>query len=164
MSARLASAQSSVLDPSNLAWQQQNQNRAAIFSDITVGASILADTIQSFRATDKKTAFEKQALRTTIDTGVAELVKILVHRKRPCYTSTCAGDTQSFYSEHTAIASQTNSLRIGISLGIATGYFRIAANKHYLTDTIVGLAAGILTSRFVKYTPVPDFTPTGVTY
>jgi hypothetical protein len=144
----IASAQPTSLDPSNLAWQQQNQNKAAILSDITVGLAIAEDTYESWKSSDRRKAFAQQSLRTTIDVAVVEITKHFVHRQRPDKS-----DNMSFYSEHTELASMGYNLKFSLSLGAATGYFRIAANKHYLTDTIVGFAAGVLTSRLIKNNP-----------
>jgi hypothetical protein len=138
-------AQPTSLDPSNLAWQQQNQNKAAILSDVTVGLAIAEDTYESWKSSDRKKAFTQQSLRTSIDVGLVEIVKLVVHRQRPDKS-----DNKSFFSEHTELAAMGYNLKFAIPLGISTGYFRIAANKHYLTDVLAGLAVGVITSRFIK--------------
>ena len=60
----------------------------------------------------------------------------------------------SFYSAHTALAfaSAFGSCRVSIALPIAagTGYFRIAAGRHYLTDVLAGAAAGTLTGLVLR--------------
>lgn len=69
-------------------------------------------------------------------------------------------DNLSFYSGHTtftfavaAAAGTVSSMRgypsapwvwgVGMTLAATTGYLRIAADKHYLSDVLVGAAAGI---------------------
>jgi hypothetical protein len=141
----VARTQPTSLDPSNLAWQTQNQNKAAILSDITVTAAILEDTYESWKSSDRKKAFAQQSFRTSIDVGLVELVKLVVHRQRPDKS-----DNKSFFSEHTELAAMGYNLKFAIPLGVSTGYFRIAADKHYLTDVLVGLVAGVVTSRFIK--------------
>ena len=106
-----------------------------------------------------------------------QLVKFAVGRQRPFvhYRNGLApdrppdsDDNLSFYSGHTtftfavaAAAGTISDLRgyggtpwvwgVGLGLATATGYFRIAADKHYLTDVLVGagtgLAAGIAIPR-----------------
>lgn len=98
-----------------------------------------------------------------------QLVKYSVGRQRPFvrYGNTPEGadrepesdDNLSFYSGHTtftfavaAAAGTVSDLRgyrsapwvwgVGMTLAAATGYFRIAADRHYLTDVLVGAALG----------------------
>jgi membrane-associated phospholipid phosphatase len=98
-----------------------------------------------------------------------QLVKFSVGRQRPFvrYGNTPEGpgrepeadDNLSFYSGHTtftfavaAAAGTVSDLRgyrsapwvwgAGMALAAATGYLRIAADRHYLTDVLVGAAIG----------------------
>ncbi len=139
----LCEAQATVLDPSGLAWS--NKNAANVISFFPVVASIGYDTYKSWKSEDRKHAFIAQAERTAIDVGVAEITKRLVHRCRPDLS-----DCKSFYSEHTELTAMGTSFKVSIPLAASVGYFRIAANKHYLTDTLVGLGAGFLTGYFIK--------------
>lgn len=84
------------------------------------------------------------ALRTGITVGAAELTKVTVTRMRPD-----GSDSHSFYSEHTALAAANWgwNYRVGISFTLGTGYLRMAANKHYWTDVLTGLAAGAAAHR-----------------
>lgn len=110
-------------------------------------------------------ALVKAGLRVGLTMGVAQLVKVIVHRRRPCATvgtaidmhgyneaEICAPDSNdsSFYSLHTALAFSTlggSRLAFALPLSVSTGGLRIAAGKHWLTDTLVGAGAGALTSR-----------------
>src|SRR5258706_7321255 len=136
----LAIAQPTSIDPTSLAWK--NTRDANIISNITVGASIALDTWDSFKSVDRKRAFIKQGERTLIIVGATEIVKRLTHRTRPDDS-----DNLSFFSEHTELSAQNKRWQISIPLMTSTGYLSIAANKHYLTDVIVGGVVGSLINR-----------------
>jgi membrane-associated phospholipid phosphatase len=103
-----------------------------------------------------------------ITAAVLQVVKHRVHRARP-YARNCDpgcrddvnghGAQLSFFSGHTALAfsfavsagtlasmrSYPNAgwvLGSGLTLATATGYFRIAADKHYFTDVLTGALIG----------------------
>lgn len=100
-----------------------------------------------------------------------QLVKFLVARERPFVhalpeeekrnTAHPADNNLSFYSAHSSLAfsmavaaGTTASLRgyrgapyiwaVGVPLALLSGYLRIAADRHYATDVIVGAAMGSL--------------------
>jgi membrane-associated phospholipid phosphatase len=128
-------------------WPQQRQ-AANILSDVTVAADLALDTWASWRAPDRRQAFTKQAIRDGAILGVSELTKRLVHRTRPD-----GSDQLSFYSEHTAFAASAIGgprLAFVLPLTLSTGYLRIAADKHYLTDTIVGALVGGLVGHVTR--------------
>lgn len=95
-----------------------------------------------------------------------QLVKFAVGRERPFvhYGDPArpheADDDLSFYSGHTSLAfalassaGTVSTLRgyrsapwvwgVGLGLAATTGYLRIAADRHYLTDVLVGAATGL---------------------
>jgi membrane-associated phospholipid phosphatase len=103
----------------------------------------------------------------TLSADLNQIVKFTVGRQRPFvhYGNFEPGrapdpdDNVSFYSGHTAMAfslataaGTVSTMRgyrsapwvwgIGLALASATGYLRIAGDKHYLTDVLVGAAAG----------------------
>jgi len=113
-----------------------------------------------------------------VATLLNESVKFALGRERPfvralpenqkAATSTPSDNNLSFYSGHTsltfslAVASGTvasmRGYRIapliwisGLSVGAATGYLRIAADKHYFTDVVAGAALGSATGFLVPY-------------
>ena len=117
----------------------------------TAFTTVALDTRASWDCTDRRRCFTTQGARLGVTYGVVYLVKKLVHRKRPCYPD-CGIDNpfSSFYSAHTALAFQSVGgprLMFTIPLSIGTGGLRVAAGKHWITDTLVGAGAGLLTSR-----------------
>lgn len=94
--------------------------------------------------------------------GAVFLLKKLVSRQRPCaigpdvhgynYYDVCGSDNPdfSFPSGHTALAFSTIGgprLAFSLPLAVGTGGLRVAAGKHWLTDTLAGAGIGLLTSR-----------------
>ena len=95
-----------------------------------------------------------------------QLTKFLAMRERPFQHARAPADkspshdaTLSFYSGHTTLAfslavgaGTVASIRgyrwrgliwaSGLTLAVATGYLRMAADKHYLSDVLVGAATG----------------------
>ena len=136
----LGYAQPTRLDPTSLAWKDTRD--AQVLSNIIVITAIGLDTLDSWKSSDRKRAFIKQGERTIIILGVTELVKRLTHRERPDMS-----DDLSFFSEHTEFAAVNKRISFSIPLMTSTGYLRIAANKHYLTDVIVGGLVGSLVNR-----------------
>jgi len=146
-----AFAQSTPLDTLTPPLPTHNERLAAdIASYVPVVINLTLDTKASWDAPDRKLAFEKEAVRLGVTIGVSEAVKLLVHRERPCYPS-CGIDspTSSFYSMHTALAFSALGgprFEIAFPLAITAGGLRVAAGKHYLTDVLVGAAAGTAAS------------------
>lgn len=117
-------------------------------SDLTVAASLAADTWYSWKQPHRTAAFTCQAIRDGTIVLVTELVKRLVHRERPNGV-----DALSFFSEHTAFAaSATGGYGIGfvlpITLGTASG--RIAGGDHWASDTVVGGAFGAVVGHYTR--------------
>jgi membrane-associated phospholipid phosphatase len=106
---------------------------------------------------------------TALSANLNQIVKLLVGRERPfvhalsadqkAHTDHPADNNLSFYSGHTspafalAVAAGTvATLRgyraapavwaVGLPLAAFTGYLRIAADKHYLTDVLTGAVLG----------------------
>lgn len=128
------------------------ERRAAdIASWVTVVTAIALDTKASYDCPQRLHCFEMQGVRAGVTYGAVGLTKWLVHRDRPCAPA-CGidGANQSFFSGHTAIAfSSVGGARLAFSLPLAigTGGLRVAAGKHWATDTIVGGLVGLATSR-----------------
>jgi membrane-associated phospholipid phosphatase len=115
---------------------------------------------------------------TTIAADVNQLVKYAVGRERPFVhalpedqkpmTAHPADNNTSFYSGHTnlafalAVSSGTVATMrgyreapwvwsVGLALATATAYLRIAADRHYFTDVLVGAGAGSAIGFSVPY-------------
>lgn len=152
LSAAPAEAQSTALDRLTPPLPTPTERSIAdLASWGTVAAALALDTKASWDQADRRRAFEREGLRLGLTYTVAEIVKLAVHRDRPCAPS-CGIDspTSSFYSLHTAFGFSTLGgprLAVSLPLAISTGGLRIAAGKHYLTDVLVGAAAGALASR-----------------
>ena len=129
---------------------------ADVASWVTVIADVALDTRASWNAPNRVRSFELQGVRVAATYGAVFAAKLLVFRERPCgwfsLSEGCGIDNPntSFFSGHTALAFSTIGgprLAIGLPLAISTGGLRIAAGKHWLTDTLVGAGVGLLTSR-----------------
>ena len=111
------------------------QTAANLASYGSVFLNISMDTLKSWRADDRAGAFKCQALRYGVTIAASEVLKRTIHRERPN-----GHDRMSMPSEHTALAQVSSGWRfsVGFPMAIGTGYFRHAANWHYLSDTALG--------------------------
>lgn len=137
-------------EPTPFEWSPEHRRLAGLISDGLVGLQLTLDTIHTFRQPDKWAAFKCQSMRYGAALGASETTKRLVHRVRPDGT-----DDKSFFSMHTALAFSASGWKfeIGIPIGAAAGYGRMAADKHYLTDVLVGAAAGFAAMQLCEKTP-----------
>lgn len=133
------------------------RHAADLASWVTVGLAVAGDVVGTWQGHCRDTwdhcevALVKSGLRYGVNIGATQLVKHLVHRDRPCAPS-CGVDApdQSFFSGHTAIAFSTVGgarLAFSVPLAIGTGGLRVAAGKHWASDTVVGALVGLATSR-----------------
>lgn len=106
--------------------------------------------------------------------AVTQVAKVAVRRNRPYAHARGAGvaddtaeDSLSFFSGHasTTFAFATSAATVatlrgydaapwmwtGVALAGATGYLRVAADKHYLTDVLVGSVVGTAVGIGVTY-------------
>lgn len=107
----------------------------------------------------------------SINGTITNLVKNIVKRQRPAsffktrdegedaYRSFFSGHTSSAFAIGTSTAimlsrsnpSKKNHIWAGcMGLATATGYFRLAADKHYMTDVLTGALTGILIGNYVQ--------------
>lgn len=148
-------AQSVALDRLTPAFPTVHERKAAeIASWATVLVALALDTKASWDRPDRVRAFLLQSARLTVVYGGAALVKPFVGRSRPCaaLSEGCGIDQSnaSMFSAHAASAFSGiggASLRFSLPLAIGTGGLRIAAGKHWLTDTLAGAGVGLLASR-----------------
>lgn len=115
---------------------------------------------------------------TSVAMALNQIVKFAVGRERPFvhalpdadkpFTARPSDNNLSFYSAHTALtfalatsAGTIASMRryriapwiwtAGIAVAAVTGYLRIAADRHYASDVVVGAVVGSLTGAAVPY-------------
>jgi len=128
------SAQSTAIDP-DLAWHN-GQKVADIISYATTGTAIGIDIFHAARSDNPKRALARIGIKDGSIIGISELVKAVIHRTRPDKS-----DNKSFYSEHTALSFSCAGKCL--YFGVSTAYLRTAANKHFLTDVLVGAGVGL---------------------
>jgi membrane-associated phospholipid phosphatase len=102
---------------------------------------------------NKKDKLIAAALVQVTNASFTNLVKMWSKRMRPDNSN-----DRSFFSGHTSssftgaglVCSQTSGKHCTISLGLAalTGYLRIAANKHWFSDVVVGAGVGYFNGRY----------------
>ncbi len=138
--ALLVAAPVQAQEPTPLDWPPQHRALAGHISDALVGINLTMDTIHSLHQPDKWKAFRCQAMRYGTILGSTVTTKRLVHRLRPD-----ASDDESFFSGHTALSFGASGWKVemGVPFGAGAAYGRMAANKHYLSDVLVGAAVGI---------------------
>lgn len=96
-----------------------------------------------------------------VTVGANELIKALVHERRPCLTLpqaytvvACPGATDySFPSNHTALAGALVAALfffswrlglIGLAIAVIEGFSRVYLGEHYPHDAVVGLLLGLV--------------------
>jgi membrane-associated phospholipid phosphatase len=139
------------------------------------GAAVYASN-GSFREWGEDATVIMQSI--VVGANINQLVKFIVARERPfvndldpadkARTSSPGDNNLSFYSGHTMLgfvsavsAGTVASLKgyrsapliwgTGLTLAAATGYLRIAADKHYLSDVLVGAVMGSATGFLVPW-------------
>lgn len=92
------------------------------------------------------------AVTQSVNWLLTDIVKMRVNRERPN-----GEDNRSFFSGHTSTAFTSAGLLCAMKkhctealiVASMTGYLRIAAKKHYLTDVIVGAGIGYAAGRYI---------------
>lgn len=128
----------------------QERKIADVASWATVAPLVVMDTWGSWKSEQRGRAFLMQGTRLGVVYGSVFLMKMTLHRARPCAPD-CGIDNPnySFFSGHTALAFQTRGgprLSLMIPLSISTGGLRVAAGKHWITDTLAGAGVGYASS------------------
>lgn len=125
-------------------WTPPHRQTANVISWGTAIGGVGVDTWRSFHAPDRKTAFLSQGCALGVAGVAMRTTKHFVHRDRPD-----GSDNMSMPSGHTTYAFTgvrqpfDGAFAVSLSAGVATAYFRQAAGKHYLSDTLAGAGAGI---------------------
>lgn len=128
-----------------VAWSVAHQRTAELFSNVTLWTNVGLETYAAWQATDRKHAFLVEGERIAFVELGTDLIKVLVHRTRPCAPDCGTSDpNKSFPSGHTSLAFTATGDRLALTLTLAsaTGYFRMASNRHWLTDVVAGAAIG----------------------
>jgi membrane-associated phospholipid phosphatase len=146
-----------------LLWSEANIGKADALGYVTVYAPFALALVH--RDLDKRgilTVVES----LTATSFIAQTVKVATARERPSFHYQSPASMErpkdrntSFVSEHSAeafalLASTTRATAArhrptmwlwiaGVPLAAATGYFRIAADRHYLTDVLAGAGVGL---------------------
>lgn len=150
LSATTVDAQPVPIDRLAPAWSVQHRHLAEFASNVTLWSTVAIDTWDAAHAAEPKRALFTEGIRDGSVMALGVVVKVLVHRTRPCAPDCGVDDPHySFWSGHTALAFASSGRRVQITIPLAasTGYFRIAADKHWLTDTLAGAGIGALVSR-----------------
>lgn len=121
-------------------WPAHEQIPARI-SDASVGINLGLDAWQSLYHTDATTK-RNYLCRTLLTVGIAEVTKALIHRTRPD-----GSDQQSFFSEHTALATTAAHSPLTASMAVTVGWGRMSAGKHFGSDVGVGMGIGLLSRK-----------------
>ncbi len=152
-----------------LRWSDANIGKANALSYVTLYAPLAVSLIH--RDLDGRGILTVVEAVTTAAL-VGEVTKVAAARERPIAHYRLPGTTgqpkdryESFVSGHTAeaFAMLVSATRVtaargrktrwlwisGLPLAVATGYFRIAADQHYLTDVLAGAGVGIAAGYLV---------------
>jgi membrane-associated phospholipid phosphatase len=158
----------------NFKWENQNLNKAAFASDILLKGLLVPSIFWTPLITDHN--YGRHLLlnfQVVAATGLlTNIAKFSFGRQRPCSlykTRKPDGldDNLSFFSGHTsfafAIATSTAYIfeneyphdsaliwSTAMVLASATGYLRIAADRHYMTDVLTGAIVGGLTGYLIS--------------
>lgn len=131
--------------------------------------AVIAATWAFAFATDDRAGYEETGLMVQaagFSVATSLLLKTLVGRERPTETSDSNGwfkHSGSFPSNHVTAAFAVGTVMaesggddfrwvrrsLGYGLGVATAYWRLHDNQHWLSDTVAGAVLGAATARFV---------------
>ena len=106
-------------------------------------------------------------ISNVVSTGISQLLKSAILKTRP------DGLPESFPSGHSTIAFTNAAVLMnefketspilaysGYTFATTTGIFRMANNKHYIADVLVGAGIGILVTQLVyHFEPLKNFNP-----
>lgn len=167
---------------SRLRWNDDKLDRAGSMSDFMLYRVFIASSIWTplFSKSDYMPMFLTNLQVLAINGVMTNTVKALVGRQRPsAHYETWEpedDDNLSFYSGHTSFAfamgtsaaymiSESNPQHktliwaTALTLATGTGYLRIAADKHYMSDVVVGAIMGTLVGYWVPRYRQSPFMP-----
>lgn len=136
----------------NLAWEEENRPTANFLSDI--GLYSLIGTAVVYASTEYSLKHGLAATATLgVNAGINQLVKYQVGRERPD-----GSDNLSFYSGHTSNSFAASGILClaskkicpyGLALATSVGLLRVSANKHWLSDVLIGGGIGYVNGRYL---------------
>ena len=153
-------------------WSANNMDLAASISDLLLYGAFIGTIpiVPAFSNNNYSKALKMSLNVISLNGIITNIVKMTMKRQRPdSFYKTRAGaddSFRSFFSGHTSTtfalgtsnaillskAYPANSKLIwftNLSLAAATGYLRIAGDKHYMTDVFCGGIVGYLVAKYV---------------
>ena len=162
-------------------WQNQNLKQAGTYSDVLLMGIFLPSVFWSPLISNQKYSHHLLVnIQAMAATGLlTSAAKFVFARERPyvyfeTLKSSGIDDHLSFFSGHTsitfAIATSTAMMfedqnpavsgliwSSSLSLAAATGFLRIAADKHYFSDVFVGAVTGFFTAYIITKENKEDY-------
>lgn len=132
----------------------EDKEKAARISDYTLTTLMIAP--YGYALLEKEDRWKKVstvAVMQLLNNAMNGYVKLRVGRERPDKS-----DNESFYSGHSSNAALGAAMVCGMNkhscipallLAGTTGYLRMAADKHWMSDVVVGLGIGYLNGRYI---------------
>lgn len=141
----LAGAPVATAEPTPLRWDSHT-TVAEVVGRGMLGTQMALAVRDAWKAPRRGRALGCLAAENAATVLLSELVKHLVHRRRPD-----GSDNLSFWSEDTALAA-VNGRRTGVRVGFVLGaaWMRNAAGKHHISDVTAGAVAGGLVSQLCR--------------
>ena len=153
-------------------WSSSKMDNAAYFSDLLLYGAFIGTIplVPSFTNYNYIKALKMSLHVISLNGIITNLVKMIVQRQRPdsfYKTRADADDSfRSFFSGHTSTTfalGTSNAILLSevypekrkliwftnLSLATATGYLRIAGDKHYFSDVLFGGIAGYFLAKYV---------------
>ena len=165
----------------NLKWNNENINRAALFSDVLVrGITVPSIFWSSYKSGYKYSSYVLLHMQVIAATGLlTHMSKYIMGRQRPyshfkTMEPQFPKDNLSFFSGHSsfsfAVATASGYLlersnphysgliwSTGLLLASTTGYLRIAADRHYMSDVLTGMLVGTLAGYLITKNQGKEF-------
>ena len=152
-------------------WSANNMDLAASISDLLLYGAFIGTIpiVPAFSNNNYSEALKMSLHVISLNGIITDIVKMTVKRQRPdsfYKTRADADDSfRSFFSGHTSTAfalGTSNAILLSeaypdkrnliwfanISVATATGYLRIAGDKHYLSDVLFGGIVGYLVAKY----------------
>lgn len=130
-------------------WPGARGKRAAGWLSHGVVAGALVEPCLQVGSKVDAGCLKREALRVGLTVAATHASKHFIRRERPDKS-----DLKSFFSGHTALACvggfSSKREAAGLALCAAAGYLRVAADRHWVTDVLVGAGVGWAMSRIAR--------------